>query len=241
MTDCVVSVTNDPPPIVQEDPRALLYHSRDTAHEVIDADTTERRRKGWRRMVQFGLVFFPSQITVTPTLGQALDDIQRVPSNVRNLGTDAIPFNSALYPWSWASNDADQINFNALTQNGALFCPPILTKLILDREPTATLAFVDRVCQRFPHMTRVIPGHLNNHVAVANAQEFYHAFDSLRAETSTLERSPSPQRGALAEDLALLQRASDILTKYRIIAPSLVCDGEPARRVGRFASSSSPI
>ena len=60
---------------------------------------TCRRRKIWRRMVQLGLIFFPSQITVTSTIEIVLDDIQRVPCNLRNLGTDAMPFtNSTLYP-----------------------------------------------------------------------------------------------------------------------------------------------
>jgi hypothetical protein len=45
-----------------------------------------------------------------------------------------------------------------------------------------------------------------------------------------------PQR-ALAEDLALLQAASDLLTRYGIVAPSQVCDGEPARQKGRFANA----
>jgi hypothetical protein len=34
---------------------------------------------------------------------------------------------------------------------------------------------------------------------------------------------------ALGEDLALLQRASDLLTKVGVVAPGLVCDGEVAR------------
>ena len=244
VTDCVVSVTKDPPQILQEDSRALLYHSRDSVTDTIpDGDTIERRQKGWRRMVQFGLVFFPSQINVTPTIGKVLDDIQNVPYNLRNLGTDALPINSALYPWSWNANDTDQRNFDYISQNGTLFCPPILTKLILDREPTATLQFVDRVCQRFSNMQRIIPCHLNNNIAVKNSNEFYHAFDMLR--TTSSQQSPSlfqitttatttPQR-ALPEDLALLQTASDLLTQYNIIAPSAVCDGEPARLVGRFA------
>ena len=248
VTDCVVSVTKDPPLIVQEDPRALFYHSRDTAHESITDDTIERRQKGWRRMVQFGLVFFPSQITVTPTIEQVFQDLQRVPYNLRNLGTDAIPFNSALYPWSWNANNTDQVNFESTSQNGTLFCPPILTKLILDREPTATLEFIDRVCQRFATMKRIIPCHLNNDITVTDAHEFYHAFDMLRNRpTSTNLFGPPPPptlpppqqypQRALAEDLALLQKASDLLTQYNIIAPSLVGDGEPARQVGRFATT----
>jgi Domain of unknown function (DUF4336) len=229
VTDCVVSVTKAPPPILLEDPRALLFHARDYAKEDIK-DTPESRAKGWRRMVQFGLVFFPSQINVVPSLYQAIQDAKDVPPELQNLGEGAIPLNSALYPWSWTSGDADILNFDYISQNGKLFCPPILTKLILDREPTATLQFVDRVCTRFRDMKRIIPCHLNNNVVVHGSNEFYLAFDMLRSQPDNIK----PQR-ALAEDLALLQKASDLLTQYGVVGPSLICDGEPARQVGRFA------
>lgn len=225
-TDCVCSVTRDPPPIIQEDPRALLYHARDSALDRVD-DTIENRRKGWRRMVQFGLVFFPSQIEVR-SISQAFREAGQVPRELRNLGEGAVP--GTFYPWAWQPNDVDQYNFDSISQNGKLFCPPILTKLILDREPEATLAFVDRVRRRFANLERIIPCHLNNNVS-CTAQEFYEAFDPLRSRPEKL----IPQR-ALVEDLALLQKASDLFTKYGIVAPSLVCDGEEARQRGRFAA-----
>jgi Domain of unknown function (DUF4336) len=234
VTDTVASVTKDPPPIIALDPRALLYHARDSIRDTTIQDTTETRRKGWRRMVQFGLCFFPSQITVTPSLGQALAEARSVPRRLRNLGRDAVPgLDGTLYPWTWAPNDADEQNFNAIAANGKLFCPPILTKLILDREPAATLDFCNRVCRRFGDMQRIIPGHLNNNVRLhRGTKDFYEAFDPLRSTPGNL----MPQR-ALAEDLALLQAASDLLTRYGIVAPSQVCDGEPARQKGRFAKA----
>lgn len=226
VTDTVCSITRDAPPIVQEDPRALLYHARDYADQEI-TDSTEMRRKGWRRMVQFGLVFFPSQIEVS-SVSEAFVDARHVPVNLRNLGDGGVPFN--LYPWKWPVAEADQASFDAISKKGRLFCPPILTKLILDREPKATLEWVDRICLRFDNMQRIIPCHLDNHVEVQRSSEFYEAFEMLR---STPGR-PIAQR-ALPEDLALLQTASDRLTNLGIVAPSEVCDGEPARRVGRFA------
>lgn len=226
VTDTVVSVDATPPPIIQEDPRALLFHARDNITEVV-ADTPENRRRGWRRMVQFGLVFFPSQISVVPT-GEALREAQNVDRRMINLGDGAVPFN--LYPWTWNGNN-DENNFEAISEGGALFCPPILTKLILDREPVRTLAWVDRVCQRFPDMRRIVPCHLSNNVK-ASANDFSRAFDPLRSTPSDLK----PQR-ALADDLALLQKASDLLTNLKVVGPSLVCDGEAARKVGRFAGS----
>jgi Domain of unknown function (DUF4336) len=229
VTDTVVSVAEDPPAIVQEDPRALLYHARDAALDPV-VDSVEARRKGWRHMVQFGLVFFPSHITVK-TVNEALRDAAQVPPELRNLGEGAIP-GASLYPWSWDANDADVESFRAISENGKLFCPPILTKLILDREPDRTLEWVDRVSKRFQNMKRIIPCHLNNDVAVNGSEEFYHAFDPLRSRPDNLV----PQR-ALAEDLALLQKASDLLTSYGVVSPSQVCDGEPARIRGRFATS----
>ena len=62
VTDCVCSVTSTPPKIIQEDPRALLFHARDSIEDIV-VDDVKTREKGWRRMVQFGLVFFPSQVS----------------------------------------------------------------------------------------------------------------------------------------------------------------------------------
>lgn len=227
VTDTVVSVTETPPAILMEDPRALLYHARDRS-DVVIPDTEENRKRGWRRMVQFGLVFFPSQIEVV-SVRRAFADASHVDPRMRNLGEGSIPISSSLYPWTWASNDADITNFRAISQNGAPFCPPILTKLILDREPQATIEWVDSVCQRFDFV-RVIPGHLNNNLRV-RPKEFSAAFDVLR---STPQR-PYPQR-PLPEDLALLQKASDLLTRLGVVGPSQVCDGELARVRGRFRS-----
>jgi hypothetical protein len=216
---------------VAEDPRALLYHSRNSIlDDVVDDDAT--RRRGWRRMVQFGLVFFPSQIDVVP-VGRALSEARTLDSSspsTAKLGEGAIPFGGSLYPWTWRGDDADDKNFDAISRGGALFCPPILTKLILDREPGRALEWVDRIVSRF-EFDRVVPGHLNNYVK-ADKREFASAFDSLRSSDA---KGRYPQQRALPEDLALLQEASDVLTQLGIVDPSRVCDLEMARKVGRFA------
>lgn len=113
VTDTVVSVTKTPPPIIQEDPRALLFHARDNITEVLE-DTPINREKGWRRMVQFGLVFFPSQIEVTP-VPLAVEEAKHVDLRMANLGDGAVPLN--LYPWSWKEN-SDARNFKQISQNG---------------------------------------------------------------------------------------------------------------------------
>lgn len=213
VTDCVCSVTKTPPKVIQEDPRALLYHARDSINEVV-VDDQATREKGWRRMVQFGLVFFPSQIEVVP-LQRALSEANHIEPSMKNLGVGGVP--GSLYPWTWHDNDVDLANFIAISQNGKLFCPPILTKLILDREPEKTLGWVNRITQRFG-FTHVIPAHLNNFVK-AGPKEFSQAFDPLRSNPKN--GKVFPQR-ALAEDLALLQEASDVLTKYGVVGECVV-------------------
>merc|ERR1712129_575054 len=109
------------------------------------------------------------------------------------LGDGGVPFN--LYPWTWRG-DSDKRNFDTISNKGRLFCPPILTKLILDREPEATVEWSQRVA-RFP-FERVIPCHLNNDVK-ASPQEFLEAFDVLSSDP---KKGGLKSQRPLGEDLA---------------------------------------
>lgn len=119
VTDTIVEVQGTPPPIIQEDPRALLFHARDDVGEEI-ADTREARKRGWRRIVLFGLIFLPSGIDVT--VASCLSDLQRRPESMRSLSGD-VPL--GLYPWRWARDEG--ASFAAL--QGGLLCAPILQAL----------------------------------------------------------------------------------------------------------------
>ena len=97
---------------------------RDNVNDIPE-DNYENRKKGWRRMVQFGFYFFPSQINVVP-FPKAISDASNIAKKgstfQKELGTDSVPFN--LYPWKWKDSIKDKKNFNALTQNGKLIVPP---------------------------------------------------------------------------------------------------------------------
>jgi len=205
VTDTVVKIDAAPPAILSDDPRALLFHARDAVgDEVVDDEVT--RARGWRRIVLFGLLFFPSAIAVEP-LGAALlsalgfsgqDDnssgssrarskIGRPPTaEMRALGEGAVPL--GLYPWTWVK-DAEP-SFEALQQSGGnaagLLVAPVLRNLILDREPEAVLAWADRVANL--GFSRVVPCHLANNVKASPA-DFRRAFSFL--EASTPGRGPS--------------------------------------------------
>jgi hypothetical protein len=63
LTDTIVSVSADPPAIIQLDPYPLLYHAKDKAYDIV-ADTQENRRKGWQRITLFAFYFQPSVVNV---------------------------------------------------------------------------------------------------------------------------------------------------------------------------------
>jgi hypothetical protein len=96
VTDAVVRVDDAPPAIIQDDPRALLYHARDTMTQIVQ-DTPENRRKGWRRMVLFGLTFNPAGINVKDTF-EAIKMLDQVSPEMKKLGAGAIPYDGGLYP-----------------------------------------------------------------------------------------------------------------------------------------------
>lgn len=204
ITDTVIKVADDAPPILQEDPRAILYHSRDEALDDVE-DTDDSRRRGWRRMALFGLFFYPAGIQVS-SVPDAFAVVPKATEKSKVLGEGSIPFNGALYPWTWVINESR--NFKAL-QNGLLVAP-ILQKLILDREPDRVLEWVDTVSQ-WP-IKRIIPSHFENDVK-ASRSDFRKAFRFLEGQKPPAD---------IEDDLFLLNLLSDIFTKVGIVAPSQV-------------------
>ncbi len=121
-TDTVVEVTDDVPKIFETDSKPLLYHARDTMVEVVE-DTEEVRKRGWRRVVLFGLFFNPGAIVIKDG-NEALSD--RRP--------DINPDFAGIYPFDWVGDDIS--SFKAL--QGGLLVAPILQKLILNRYPVVS-------------------------------------------------------------------------------------------------------
>lgn len=128
VTDTLCSITEDIPEIVKVDERPLLYHARNTISDYVESNE-DNLLKGWKRMSLFGLCFFPSGIKVTPFF-KAFIETSKVDSRMKNLNDYGVPLD--LYPWRW-EGDVDE-SFSRYG-DGRVFVPPILTKLILDREP----------------------------------------------------------------------------------------------------------
>lgn len=112
VTDIVLSIPADPPPIVQLDPYPLLFHARDDAFHIV-FDTEANRRKGWQRIVLFAFYFQPSALEVISTR-QVLRHALGAPDRSQKAYF-------GLFPFKW--NDWQQ-SFDALRGTDAYLLHP---------------------------------------------------------------------------------------------------------------------
>lgn len=207
LTDTLVAVPEDPPPVFNLDPYPLLFHARENVSEPMQ-DTPANRRKGWQRISLFALFFRPTALDVF-TLRELWQN--------RNKAVDrSKPAYFGLLPWQW--KDTWQQSFQALRGNGRPFVAPILQTLIFDPRPQDVLTWVDIVTRwRFQ---QIIPCHFDTLLNV-NPGQFQQAFDflgqygqrSIGLSTWLTKNPPLPEA-----DFALLNRLRAILDKLGVTA-----------------------
>lgn len=212
VTDLVVSVPDQAPEIVAEEPRALAFHARDDALSPLET-TPEALLRGWRRMALFALFFQSSAIDPEP-VSKAVGDAWN--SEAKDLGW------GGLLPWCFRSDWKK--SFDAL-RGGGLFVAPILSELILNRYLTSDVwPFVEDTVRSWPDMERIIPAHFDAPVA-ATAQDWRDAFcrafgepsDSPFSQISGLFRAPGPK--PLEADLQYLRNISKSLVDAGVTDP----------------------
>jgi hypothetical protein len=198
VTDTLVQATDEVPPIYDTDPAPLLYHARDTISDVV-VDTPEIRRKGWKRVVLFGLFFMPSSIVVK--------DIKAALTERR---PDINSEFAGIYPWSWVGNE--DASWKGLTGDGKPLVAPILQILLLNRSPIEVLDFSDRVASW--DIARIIPAHLKNNLQFTG-KDYRQAFGFLEAN-GVPDGFPMP----LKADLQTLLDAEEALIDNGSIVPA---------------------
>ena len=197
VTDSIVSIPDTPPKIIEQDLYPLLFHARESGKEAI-VDTPENRIKGWKRICLFSMYFRASVLDV-PGLGKIVKDAVRSP----NKSAQAY---WGLFPFKWQVNWEEC--FDTLRHDGRLLVAPILQTLILNRAPTETLTWVDKVANW--NFSQTIPCHFDAPVA-ASPQEFRRAFGFL---------SDNSSQGELPEaDLQTLKNIDAFLYKPGIVPP----------------------
>ncbi len=173
VTDTIVAVPENPPPIFQLNPYPLLFHAREHALEAIE-DNEANRRKGWQRIALFAFYFRPSALE-TIGVGQVLRDAIKAPdrSSKAYFG---------LFPFHW-KEDWKQ-SFDALRGDGRPFVAPILQTLILPQAPQQVIDWAERVSSW--DFQRIIPCHLEVPIE-AGPNQFRQAFTFLE-KNSSLDR-----------------------------------------------------
>ncbi len=201
VTDSVVTVPEQPPAIIADETRALLFHARDHVNDVV-ADTPENRLKGWQRVALFSFYFRPSAAGIIE-LGDALKQAKSAPDRSRQNYF-------GLYPFQWRS-DWKQ-SFDALRGEGRLFVAPILQRLILNRNPQVVIDWADQLATW--DFAQIIPCHMDAPI-VATPQEFRAAFSFLEKHPQQIMPYPLP-----AADLELLGELEVGLDRTRITPPA---------------------
>lgn len=199
-TDSVVSISSEPPEVMNRDPYPLLFHAKDDALQQIE-DTPENRRKGWQRIALFAMYFQPTVLSIPSwrkVFGNAFKASDRSSTNY-----------FGLYPFQWRE-DWQQC-FDSLSGNGRLFVAPILQALIMNRAPQEVLAWADAIAQW--DFQRIIPCHFTAPVA-ADARDFRASFTFLEATPQSFSTHPLP-----TVEFKVLQGIDEILCKTRLVPP----------------------
>ncbi len=166
VTDCIVSIPENPPKLLRDDPYPLLFHARESAAEQM-VDTSDNQRKGWQRIVLFAFYFRPNALgdvdwnAVFKSRAQAPDRSRRA--------------YFGLFPFFWKSSWKD--SFETLRGNGQLLVAPVLQRLILNRSPRQVVDWANRVAQ-WP-FEQIIPCHLEAPITTT-PEDFRRAFGFLQ-------------------------------------------------------------
>jgi hypothetical protein len=160
VTDALVSISSDPPPIFDLDPTPLLFHARERGSEPL-TDTLERRKRGWLRLVCFANYLRPNCLEV-PSLREVLADA--FAPGCRNAQS-----HFGLYPFRWLTgweHQAARLTFQP-GEPAILQLAPVLERLVFVRQKDRFLQWLDTLIS-CPSVRRLIPAHYDAPVAIDN-------------------------------------------------------------------------
>jgi Domain of unknown function (DUF4336) len=205
VTDCVLSISEDPPEIVQLDPYALLFHARDNATEVVE-DNAANRRKGWQRISLFSIYFRPSALQVAP-IWESLRDALKAPDKSRKAYF-------GFFPFRWKDNWQD--SFNALRAYGRPFVAPILQTLILPQAPKQVLDWADKIATW--NFARIISCHFDSPIQTT-PYEFRNSFAFLEQNSGYSQAFGCANEPLVEDDFKFVKELEANLVQRGIATP----------------------
>ena len=149
VTDALVCIEREPPPLFALDPTPLLFHARERGNEPL-IDTPEHRQRGWQRLALFASYLRPDSLEVPPfaeLLGQALAP------GLRNRRS-----HFGLYPFRWPTGW--QAEFERLIAAGPceLQIAPVLERLVFPRCRGALIQWI-RSLSKLEGIRYLVPAH----------------------------------------------------------------------------------
>jgi hypothetical protein len=132
VTDALVAIPPEPPPVFALDPTPLLFHARERGCEPL-VDDPERRRRGWQRLVLFASYLRPAPLDVPP-LAEVLRDAFAP-------GCRDPRSHFGLYPFRWRQDwqrEAEAL-MPAVPQPQVA---AVLERLVFPRQRTALVAWL---------------------------------------------------------------------------------------------------
>jgi hypothetical protein len=148
VTDALVAIPPDPPPLFDLDPTPLLFHARERGSEPLRDDPALRRR-GWQRLVLFASYLRPAPLDVPP-LGEVLRDAFAP-------GCRSARSHFGLYPFRWRQGWEREAE--------ALMSPErrpqvaaVLERLVFPRQREALVAWLRRLAGR-GEIRWLVPAH----------------------------------------------------------------------------------
>jgi hypothetical protein len=138
LTDALVSIPAEPPPIFSLDPTPLLFHARDRGSEPLQ-DNPQARRRGWARLVLFANYLRPAPLDVPP-LGEVLREA--FAPGCRNARS-----HFGLFPFRWRpgwQQEAEAL----LSQDGRPQVAAVLERLVFPRQRQALVSWLRALAGR---------------------------------------------------------------------------------------------
>lgn len=201
LTDTVISISEKPPEIVQQNPFPLLFHARESSLDEL-ADNELNRLKGWQRICLFALYFRPSMIE-TISIKQLIFEAMKAPNRSRRNYF-------GIFPFRWQS----QWQKSFLAIRNRVLVAPILESLILPQASKKVLSWVNLIS--LWNFEQIIPAHFDAPIKT-NSVELKKAFSFLdKSANNPYLLYPSGDRQIYLQDANFIRILEKNLVKLGI-------------------------